>query len=121
MLSEEFEGFALKPYQSRNGIRRGRHGHRHGPMTTRIRTPAIDRSTVLAGSVSIRVDSFFRNQEPSDRSLDVSFDGGTGDSNLVCYESDTIADGAVLDEQLQFGVSDRTLNEFESGITGGRG
>ena len=74
-------------------------------MATSITTPPIDLSTVVAGSVNIAFDSFFRNEEPSDLSLDVSYDGGANYSNLLYYESDDLGDGAVFDEQLQYDVN----------------
>jgi hypothetical protein len=74
-------------------------------MNTSVTTPPIDLSTVVPGTVSIAFDSFFRNEEPSDLSLDVSFDGGGSYSNLLYYESDNLGDGAVFDEQLQFSVN----------------
>ncbi len=73
-------------------------------MFADVMTPAIDLSTVVPGTVSIMVDSFFRNETPSDLSLDVSFDGGSTYSNLVYYESDALGDGDVFDDQLQFAV-----------------
>ncbi len=74
-------------------------------MNTSVTTPAIDLSTIAPGTVSLGVDSFFRNEEPSDLFIDVSFDGGTTYSNLLTIESDNLPDGAVFDEHLDFAVN----------------
>ena len=71
-------------------------------MATSVTTPAIDLSTIAAGTANISFASFFRNEEPSDLLLDVSYDGGATYTNLLTYESDNIGDGLVFDEQLSF-------------------
>ncbi len=70
-----------------------------------ITTPAIDLSNIAPNTISLSVDSFFRNEEPSDLYIDVSLDGGASYSNLWTIESDNLGDGAVFDEHLVFAVN----------------
>jgi hypothetical protein len=74
-------------------------------MFATVTSPPIDLSTLEPGSVTISFDSFFRNEVPSDLSLDVNYTNGSGSSNLVYYDSDLIPDGAVFDDRLSFNVN----------------
>lgn len=67
-----------------------------------ITTPAIDLSTVAAGTGVLKLDSFFRNEVESDLYIDVSYDGGANYTNIWKIESDDLGDGAVFDDQLSF-------------------
>lgn len=70
-----------------------------------IMTPAIDLSNIVPNTVSLSVDSFFRNEKTSDLYIDVSFDGGASYSNLWTIESDNFPENALFDEHLVFAVN----------------
>jgi hypothetical protein len=76
-----------------------------GLFDATITTPPINLSTIVPGTVAIAFDSFFRNEDTSDLLLDVSFNGGASYTNLLTYDSATLADGARFDERLSFPVS----------------
>lgn len=74
-------------------------------MDTSVTTRPIALSGVAANTIHLAVDSFIKNEEPSDLSIDVSYDGGVNYSNLLFYESDNLAANQILDEHLDLPVN----------------
>jgi hypothetical protein len=70
-----------------------------------ITTPAIDLSSIAAGTVTLKVDSFYRAEVESDLYIDVSYDGGATYSNVWFVDSATVEDGLTVDEQLAFSLA----------------
>ncbi len=73
-------------------------------MFATVSTPPVNLSQVNNDKVTILVDSFFRNEEPMDLSIDVSTNGGSTFSNLWSITSENLPDGQVYDQRLAFQV-----------------
>ena len=67
-------------------------------MFATVQTPSLDISNI--GEITVSLDSFLRNEVPSDYSVDVVFNDGS--MNLAYYDSELIADALVIDEHLSF-------------------
>jgi len=90
-----------------------------GLFNTWITTPAVDLSTVVASSVTIAFDSFWRNEVTQVGTLEVSFNGGGSYSTLLTYDPNLFADGQVVDERPLLNVGNPASGQmiFRFGLT----
>lgn len=68
-------------------------------------TPAVSLDGIAPGSVTLSLDSFWRNETTQMGRVQVSFDGGTTFETLKTYDSAALADGLVIDEHLDLSVA----------------
>ncbi len=76
-----------------------------GLFNTFLRTPSVDLSQLVLGSVVVEVDSFWRNEVTQMGAIEVTYDGGANFTTLHTYDSNVIADGALIDEHLVFNLN----------------
>jgi hypothetical protein len=84
-------------------------------------TPKISLNGWAANSVTIEVDSFWRNEVTQIGKLEVSYDGGTTFKSIKTYDSAALADGLVIDEHLNITVDNPTSGDLvvRFGLTDG--